>query len=68
MKKLLIGSIIALSMMAYTGCSQMDGSHDGKCGASGKCSSGKCGDAKKSSKCGEGNKTSKCGAGKCGTK
>ena len=52
MKKLLLSAVLVLGMMTLTtGCSSSD---DGakKCGASGKCNQGKCGDAKDAKKCG----------------
>jgi uncharacterized low-complexity protein len=56
MKKLLIGSLMALSFMAYTGCSTSGHSAKSeKCGAS-----GKCGGDKSMKKCAEG----KCGGAK----
>ena len=62
-KKLLIGSLMAFSLIAYTGCSTMDSGHGSKCGGDKKCAaSGKCGKSQKTSKCGE----EKCSSSKCG--
>ena len=55
MKKILFGSLIAMALVATTGCSSM-GDSGAKCGGdkgAKKCaSSGKCGGDKKASKCG----------------
>ena len=72
MKKLIFGSLLALSMIALTvGATANEGANDtptakcgqGKCGGSTttKCGNGKCGGDNNES-------TSKCGTGKCGGK
>ena len=68
MKKLLIGSLLAFSLIAMVGCSS--GTSDAP--KSAKCGEGKCGGKQKASKCGEGKcggdkkEAKKCGSGKCG--
>ena len=57
MKKVLFGSLVAMALIAATGCSSMgDGHSSSKCGddkGAKKCAaSGKCGGDKKESKCG----------------
>jgi uncharacterized low-complexity protein len=69
MKKLLVGSLMALTLMAFTGCS--DSVSAGTNEKTMKCGEGKCGVDKKvteanSSKCGGDKKVMKCGEGKCG--
>jgi len=74
MKKLILSSIIALGMMAFTvNVVASDGASEPttKCSSS-KCGTGKCGGDKKdasTAKCGGDKKdapTAKCGTGKCG--
>ena len=71
MKKLILGSLIALSMVVFTvGATASD---SGAETPTAKCGEGKCG-GDQTSKCGEGKcggdkkdeATEKCGAGKCG--
>ena len=57
MKNILLSSFIAISFVAFTGCSSMDsGVKSTKCGGS------KCGADKKASKCGSDKSSKKCGA------
>jgi uncharacterized low-complexity protein len=69
--KLLVGSLLAFALMAFSGCS--DSASAGANEKTMKCGEGKCGGDKKDEamKCGEGKcgkdkKTMKCGEGKCG--
>jgi len=73
MKNILFGSLMLMSLIAFTGCSGTDsGATEGT--KSAKCGEGKCGADKKASKCGEGKcggdkkaeEAKKCGEGKCG--
>ena len=80
-KNILFGSLVAMALIAVTGCTGTEtGTKSAKCGE-GKCGANqktsKCGGDKKCSadkkemkcgegKCGEDKKTMKCGEGKCG--
>ena len=68
MKNILFGSLMLMSLIAFTGCSETDsGATEGT--KSAKCGEGKCGADKKASKCGGDKKdeeAKKCGEGKCG--
>ncbi len=57
MKNLLFGSLVIMSLIAFTGCTGADSTSDAK---SAKCGEGKCGADKKAEK------AMKCGEGKCG--
>ncbi|MCH9740834.1 MAG: hypothetical protein K0U38_08355 [Epsilonproteobacteria bacterium] len=65
MKKILFGSLVALSLIGFTGCND-GGSSTSEATKSAKCGEGKCGgDAKKAeSKCGGEEKATKCGGDK----
>jgi len=69
MKKLIFSSLVGLALIAFTGCTTgSDAEAGAKCASSGKCASGKCGDAKKAAKevakkCAS---SGKCASGKCG--
>ncbi len=81
MKKVLFSSILALSLLALTGCYESATCANsaikttkskcgtGKCGDSKtmKCGAGKCGDAKKAETTKKCGADGKCGTGKCGT-
>ena len=70
MKKLIFSSLVALALVAFTGCTTGNDAEAAKC-QSGKCdgakkcqASGKCGDAKKvAKKCAS---AKKCSSAKCG--
>jgi len=63
MKKLLFGSLLGLSLIAFTGCT------DSKNAEVAKCQSGKCDSAKKADKkCQSGTMSSKCGDAKKASK
>ena len=53
MKKILFGSLVAISLIAFAGC---NGTETGtpEASKSAKCGDGKCGGDKKASKCGDG--------------
>lgn len=66
MKKILFGSLVALSLLAFAGC---NGTASPEGAKSAKCGEGKCGTDKKTMKCGTDKKTAaKCGAEKTVTK
>jgi len=70
MKKILFGSLVALSLVAFIGCNGA-GTTSPEGAKSAKCGEGKCGTDKKTAaaKCGaEKNTTAKCGAEKTATK